>query len=187
MDDGLLDIAANRGQVKYTRSEQVRRVLWALGGLVFAAVPRPFYGLRAAILRLHGARIGRHCQIYPTVHVFAPWQLEIGDWSAVGDRAILYNLGAIRIGARVTVSQNVHLCAGTHDYRDPSMPLVRARIVVEEEAWIGADAFIGPDVTVGRRAIVGARAVTMRSVRAGDIVAGNPARTIGRRDPGKDA
>jgi putative colanic acid biosynthesis acetyltransferase WcaF len=186
MDEGVLDIAANRRQAKYSRGEQARRVFWVLGGLAFRLVPRPLYGLRAAILRLHGARIGRHCQIYPSVRIFAPWQLEIGDWSAVGDRAILYNLGAIRIGERVTISQNAHLCAGTHDHGDPAMPLIRARIAVEDNAWICADAFVGPDVTVGRGAVVGARAVAVRPVPAGDIVAGNPARRIGRRGGGKE-
>ncbi|MBI1180246.1 MAG: putative colanic acid biosynthesis acetyltransferase [Alphaproteobacteria bacterium] len=188
MDEGRAagrDVEANRRQTKYSRADQLRRVLWSVGRLAFAAVPRPLYGLRAAILRLHGARVGRHCQIYPTVRIFAPWQLEIGDWSAVGDRVILYNLGAIRIGCRVTISQNAHLCAGTHDHHDPAMPLIRARIAVEDDAWVCADAFVGPDVVVGQAAVVGARAVVMRSVAPRAVVAGNPARPIGRRpNPG---
>lgn len=176
------DIASNRSERKYTRGEQLARVAWVFGAVAFRLVPRPLYGLRATILRLFGARIGRSCQIYPSVRIFAPWALEVGDWSSVGDRAILYNLGAIRIGARVTVSQGAHLCAGTHDYRDPAMPLIRATITVMDDAWICADAFIGPEVTVGARAIVGARAVAMKDVAAGAIVAGNPAQLVRMRD-----
>ncbi len=110
-----------------------------------------------------------------------PWNISIGNQSAVGDRAILYALGKITIGQRVTVSQGAHLCAGTHDYRDPTMPLLKLPIVVGDGAWICADAFIGPHVVVGAAAIVGARAVVMKSVAPADIVVGNPAGPIGKR------
>ena len=61
------------------------------------------------------------------------------------------------------------------------MPLVRAAITVDDEAWICADAFVGPGVQIGKRAVVGARAVVMRSVHEGKIMMGNPARETGER------
>ncbi|MDB5706267.1 MAG: putative colanic acid biosynthesis acetyltransferase [Sphingomonas bacterium] len=170
-----LDIEGNRRVANYSPKERRARILWSAGSLVFRAIPRPFFATRAAWLRLFGASIGDHCQIYPTVRIFMPSQLEIGDWSSVGDRAILYNLASIRIGARVTISQGAHLCAGSHDFRDPQMALIRATIRVEDEAWLCADCFIGPDVTVG------ARAVAMRNVPGGAVMAGNPARQVGER------
>ena len=176
-----LDIEANRRVSNYSPAERRARIAWSVGKLVFRVIPRPFYGARAAWLRLFGARIGKNCQIYPTVLIFMPSQLEIGDWSSVGDRAILYNLAVVKIGERVTISQGAHLCAGTHDFRDPTMPLIRSTITIGDEAWLCADCFIGPDVTVGARAVVAARAVAMRDVAAGAIVAGNPARRIGER------
>jgi acetyltransferase-like isoleucine patch superfamily enzyme len=36
-------------------------------------------------------------------------------------------------------------------------------------------------VTVGEGAVVAARAVVVRDVAAGDVVAGNPARTVSKR------
>jgi putative colanic acid biosynthesis acetyltransferase WcaF len=177
-----IDMGANRALANYTPAERVGRVLWAFGAVVFRLIPRPLYGLRSAWLRLFGARVGARCQIYPTVRIFAPWQLEIGDWSAVGDRAILYNLGSIRIGRDVAISQNAHICAGTHDHADPALPLIRSHIVVEDSVWICADAFVGPDLRVGEGAVVGARAVVTRDVPPWTIVAGNPARHIKTRE-----
>ena len=176
-----LDIEGNRRISNYSPQERRARIAWTLGTLVFRAIPRPFFAARAGWLRLFGARIGNHCHIYPTVRIFMPSQLEIGDWSSIGDRANLYNLAGIKIGKRVTISQGAHLCAGTHDFRDPRMPLVRSTITIGDEAWLCAECFIGPDVTVGARAVVAARAVTMRDVPAGAIVAGNPARQVGER------
>ncbi len=135
------------------------------------------------MLRLFGASVGSGARIYPTVSIIIPWNLTIGDEATIGDRVILYALGSIAIGARVTISQGSHLCAGTHDYRKADFPLLKRPIAIGEGAWICADAFIGPDVTIGKYAIVGARAVAMRDVAARTIVAGNPARIIGYRQP----
>jgi len=118
---------------------------------------------------------------HPSARIFLPWNLEFGDWSPVGFEALLYNLGPMKLGERVTISQRAHLCGGTHKFREASMPLVRASITVGDEAWICADAFVGPGVTIGDRAVVGARAVVMRNVHPGKIVAGNPARETGER------
>ena len=71
---------------------------------------------------------------------------------------------------------------GTHDYQDPSLPLLRLPIEIGAEAWVCADAFVGPGLTVGEGAIVGARAVAMKDVEPWTIVAGNPAKFIKRRE-----
>lgn len=176
------DIAANRRARKWSSRELIGRALWEiLRGPLFGWTPRPLWAWRRGVLRLFGARIGRRAHIHPTVRVAIPWTLEIGDEAAIGDRAILYSLGAIRIGARATISQHAHLCAGTHDHRQPDMPLVKATIEIGEDAWICADAFVGPGVRVGARAIVGARAVAVRDVAPDTVVAGNPARAVGQR------
>jgi putative colanic acid biosynthesis acetyltransferase WcaF len=136
---------------------------------------------RRQLLRIFGARIGAGVHIYPTARISIPWNLNIGKDVGIGDRVILYALGPITIGERATVSQGAHLCAGSHDYRDPNMRLTKPPIVIGPDCWICADAFIGPGVEVGGYAVVGARAVVMSSVKESEVVAGNPARVIGLR------
>jgi putative colanic acid biosynthesis acetyltransferase WcaF len=111
-----LDIAANRAARKWSRKELAGRLLWDLAAPVFALSPRPLWGLRRALLRAFGARIGRNVHILPSVRITIPWNLDIGDEAAVGEGAILYALGPIRIGRQATISQYAHLCAGTHDF-----------------------------------------------------------------------
>ena len=93
---------------------------------------------------MFGAQVGRNVNIYPSALIYYPWNLEIGDDSSIGEWALIYNLGTVTIGKRTTISQRVHLCAGTHDYREPTLPLLKPPIIVGDEVWICADAFVGP-------------------------------------------
>ena len=176
------DIEANRAAVKWTFGEKVGRVLWGLLRPLFRWSPRPCWCWRNTLLRLFGARIGKRVHVDPSVRIWIPWKLEIGDDAAVGFDALLYNLGMLTIGARATVSQRAHLCGGSHDYRSATMDLIKAPITIGEEAWICADAFVGPGVKVGRGAVVGARAVVVKDVGDGAVVAGNPAINVGKRN-----
>ena len=177
----LVDIESNRLSRKWRTSELFVRALWAVVQPLFRFSPRVCWGWRTSLLRLFGARVGRKVHIYPTVKITIPWNLAIGDHAAIGDRVIIYNLGMLTVGAAVTISQDAHICGGTHEYRKVDMGLVKAPIAIGEGAWICADAFIGPSVIVGEYAIVGARAVAVRNVKPWTIVAGNPAKKIGQR------
>lgn len=179
-----LDIAGNRQQRKYSRREQLQRVLWGLAWPLFRLSPRPLWGWRRWLLRCFGARIGEDVHIYPSVRIFLPSLLSVGDQSAVGEDVLLYNLGPLRIGRQSTISHRAHLCGGSHDDSDPRLPLIRAPIEIGDGAWICADAFLGPGVRIGDRAVVGARAVVVREVTADQVVAGNPARVLRRRQLG---
>jgi len=176
-----LDIQSNRSVQKYTAGEQLRRVLWGFGKLFFRFSPRPCFGWRRFVLRCFGARIGQRVNFYPSARIYFPWNLTVGDWSAVGEDALIYNLGAVTLGEKVTISHRAHLCAGTHDYTQPDLPLLKPPIEIKSQAWICADAFVGPGVIVGEGAIVGARAVVVKNVEPWTIVAGNQAREIKKR------
>jgi putative colanic acid biosynthesis acetyltransferase WcaF len=178
------DSRINRAARKYSRSEQMQRVLWSVCRWLITLSPRPCFAWRRLVLRLFGARIGKHVNVYSSTHLYMPWNVEIGDWSAVGEGVLIYSLGKVTIGRNVTVSYRSHLCAGTHDFSDPSLPLLKPPVVLEEGVWVGTDAFIGPGVTVRAGAIVGARAVVVKDVDPMVVVAGNPARVIGQRGAG---
>jgi acetyltransferase-like isoleucine patch superfamily enzyme len=117
----------------------------------------------------------------PARGFYLPWNLTLGEEASIGEWALIYNLGPVTIGDRATISHRAHLCAGSHDYRDPALPLLRPPIEIGAQAWVCADAFIGPKVRVGEGAVVGAAAVVMRDVGDWEIVAGNPARVVKRR------
>lgn len=60
--------------------------------------------------------------------------------------------------------------------------VIVGKVHIKEDFFVGAGAVILPGVTVGPRAVVGANAVVTRSVPENSIVAGSPAKVIGRVD-----
>ena len=180
-DNLPFDIEKSRSIRNYSSRELTARVLWCLALPLFRYSPRLFYSFRNTLLRIFGARVGSGVHIHQTAKIRYPWLFEIGNDTAIGENAIIYNLGMVSIGDRSTVSQNAHLCAGTHDHNDISFRLMRSTISIGNDCWICADAFIGPDVSIFDRCIVAARAVVVTDVPAGQIVGGNPGKQIGTR------
>lgn len=180
-----LAIDACRKARPYSKKEYIGRVLWAIVQPLFRFSPRPLFAWRRQLLRIFGAQIGPGVNIYPSARIYIPWNLRVGQQASIGEWVLVYNLGPVSIGEQASVSHRAHLCAGTHDYRDPALPLQRLPIDIGPRAWICADAFVGPGVCVGEGAVVAARAVAVKDVPPWLVVGGNPAQGIKTREMSK--
>lgn len=161
---------------------QLARALWNLVWLaLFRPSPGIFHGWRCFLLRLFGAQLGRGVHVHPSVRIWAPWNLQMGDHSCLAPDVDCYCVAPVTLGPHATVSQYSYLCTASHDIEHPQMPLVAAPITISEGAWITADVFIGPGVTVGEGAVVGARSSVFSDVAPWTVVAGNPARFLKQR------
>ena len=155
---------------------KVGRAIWNVVWLLFfRPTPRPFHAWRCFLLMIFGARLGKGVHAYPSTRIWAPWNLEMGDHSCLSEQVDCYCVDKIRIGAYVTVSQYSFLCTASHDYTDPSMPLMTAPIVIGERAWVTADVFVGPGVSIGEGAVVTARSSVFSDIEPWVVVSGNPA------------
>jgi len=165
----------------YPRGHVILRGCWALvQATLFRWSPRSFHSWRAWLLRLFGADIPQLTRvvIFPTVKIVFPWKLSLAPRAMVGPRVTLYNLARITLQRGANISQNCHLCAGTHDITQWSMPLLTAPIVIGKNVWLGADVFVGPGVNIGELSVVGARSVVVRDLPAGKICVGHPCRAV---------
>jgi len=155
----------------------------------FPLEPRPFHGFRTRLLRLFGADIPSPGQVvvFPTARITLPWKLTLAPRSMVGRNVTLYNLARVTLRRGANLSQNCHLCAGSHDFNRWDMPLVTAPIVIGENAWLGADVFVGPGVTVGELCVVGARSVVVRDLPPRSICVGQPCRPVKDRPAPRSA
>ncbi len=167
----------------YSFKEKIWRLLWAIVQATFFRYSfHTWNSWRVFLLNSYGANVDPTCIIRRTVKVECPWNLTMRRNSCLGDGAIVYCLGKIAIGKRVSISQYAHLCAGTHDYNQEEMPLLRPPITIEDDVWLAADSFVGPNVTVGEGAILGARTVAMRDIDSWTVYSGNPAVIVRTRD-----
>jgi putative colanic acid biosynthesis acetyltransferase WcaF len=175
-------------QLKYVdtlpRSNKARRLLW---GIVYQLLFRPtprwmLHNWRRWLLRCFGAKVGVGCRIAPTCSIWAPWNLEIGDYTAIGDGVDVYAMAKITLGSKVTVSQRSFLCTGSHDTRSLLRPLVTREIVIKDHVWVAAEAFIHPGCVLEEGCVVGARSVVTASQPAWMICVGAPCRPLKTRD-----
>lgn len=159
----------------FSRSNRLARLLWNAVWLgLFLPSPRPMHGWRRFLLRMFGARVGRGVHVYPSVRIWAPWNLTLGEECGIGDRTILYSQGEIVVGRRAVISQGSHLCAGTHDFTKPGFPLVTKPIHVGADTWLAAECMVLPGVTIGEGAVIGARALVTKDMPPWTVCAGHP-------------
>lgn len=126
----------------------------------------PYYKARLFGLKLCGFQVGEKVYIGESlviVSIISDNNCEL----VVNDR--------VSIGPRVTL---ILSSDANWSKLMETREIIEGKIVLENDCWIGAGAIILPNVTIGERAIVGAGAVVTKDVKAGDVVAGVPARTI---------
>lgn len=148
-----------------------------------------FPPLRAAFLRLFGARIGAGTILHD-VRFFNLYRrglsgLEIGDDCFLGDECLLDLAEGIRLERQVTLAERVliltHTNVGYHDHPlQRHFPASTAPVVLESGCFVGANVTLLPGVRVGREACVAAGSVVTRDVAPRSVVAGVPARELRR-------
>lgn len=170
-------------QNKLTKGNQLKRLLWSLVWFFFG---KPFPRSTAMfwkifLLRLFGAKIHKTANVYSSVKVYAPWNLEMYEYSCLAPEVDCYNVDKIIIGAHSTISQKSYLCAASHDVTKKSNSLITAPIIIKDQVWVGAAVFIGMGVTINQGAVIGATSSVYKDVKEWTIVGGNPVNFIKKR------
>ncbi len=160
-----------------TTSERLGRDLW---NLVVGHAPsrrlRRFWLSRILGGLGDGAFVAMH------VTLLAPRGIFLGPRALINPHCILDGRGELQIAEDVDIAPHVHIWTLEHDINDPDHGTVPASVRIEDHAWIAARSTILPGVTIGRGAVVAAGAVVARDVPPLAVVAGVPAKVIGRRD-----
>ena len=170
-------------QPSFSLKNRLARLVWTLVyTFFFRASPRPLHPWRSFLLRCFGAKIGKSCHIYPAAKIWAPWNLVCEDVVAIADEAIIYNPSLIFLGSHCVLSQQAYICGASHNYNDPSFPIVSAPIRIGAYAWICARATIQMGVDVSEGAILGLGAIATKNLEPWSIYVGIPAQKIKARD-----
>lgn len=122
---------------------------------------------------LSGAQIGVDCNICE--QVFIEGDVVVGDRVTVKCGVQLWD--GLRVENDVFIGPNVTF---TNDLfpRSKRYPETFLQTRIKAGSSIGGGAVILPGITIGEKAMVGAGSVVTKSVPAGAVVVGNPARVI---------
>lgn len=107
--------------------------------------------------------------------------ISIGNNSVINRFVYLDGRFNLKIGNNVNISHYTLIQTLTHDPQSPDFKGVPGPVILEDHVWVGARAMILPGVTIGEGAVVGAGAIVTKSIAPYEIVAGCPAKVIGKR------
>ena len=165
----------------YKPGGRIRRVCWYIIQELFVASGQPSGFARIFFLRLFGARIGKGVVLKPYVRIKYPWKLSIGDYSWIGERVWIDNLGIVRIGSNCCISQGAMILCGNHDFTKMSFDLMVGDIVLEDGVWIGARSVVCPGVHCESHSVLSVGSVASSRLEAYGIYRGNPAVKVKER------
>ena len=154
------------------------RRLWYFLYVFILKGSMPFMRPKRFWLKVFGAKIGKGLVIKPHVSVKYPWNLEIGDNVWIGENVWIDNLGKVKIGSNVCISQGAMIMSGNHNFSKSNFELMVKEISIEDGAWLGAKSLVCQGVTVGSHAVLSVSSVASNSLEPYGIYRGNPATKI---------
>ncbi len=153
-----------------------------------------------------GPELGREAVIYPSARIIHPEHLHLGDHSSIDDFVFLNAGGGTVIGRYVHIACHVSIIGGggleVGDYAvlatgsrivtatdtfdggarmsthlPPEHRSVRSgRVIIERDAFVGANSVVMPGVHVGEGAVAGAGSVVTHDLEPWTVYTGAPAR-----------
>jgi putative colanic acid biosynthesis acetyltransferase WcaF len=166
----------------YKPGSTLKRFVWHLKNrfLFKTSLPWP-NSFKIFALRFFGARVGKGVIIKPCVNIKYPWFLEIGDNVFICEEVWIDNLGKVKIGNNVCLSQGALLLCGNHNYKKVSFDLIVGDIALEDGVWVGAKAIVCPGVTMKSHSILSVGSVLTKDAEPYGIYQGNPAVIVKQR------
>ncbi|MDO3386474.1 acyltransferase [Gilvimarinus sp. SDUM040013] len=163
--------------------------------------------IQQTLMAMETISIGKNVFIAPEANIFAePGRaIEIGDNSYIAADVTLH--GPVRIGQNVSINHHStldggsagidiadhcriaaysHLYAFNHGLKAGRLiseqPVKSRGIALERDVWLGSHTGVTDGVTMAEGSVAGMNSVVTCNVPAYTIVAGNPARPIGKRE-----
>lgn len=143
----------------------------------------PCHPLRRSVCKVLMKDFDMSSAIYRNVEIRCPYRVSIGKKSVINKRCLIDGRGGlVKIGDNVDIAQEVNIWTEQHDYNSSSYAAIGGDVIIEDYVWIASRATILPGVTIGRGSVVASCAVVTKDVPSFTVVAGVPAKVIGKRE-----
>jgi acetyltransferase-like isoleucine patch superfamily enzyme len=127
---------------------------------------------------------------HPSGVEWASMRRERGDFYSMGDHCSIDPHAYFSVPAHVRLGNNVRLATCSVFCHDGAVNMINrafglrldsvGKVDLRDNVYIGSGSILLPGVTIGPNAIVSAGSVVRSDVAEGDVVAGVPARRVGR-------
>ena len=171
----------------------MRRCYWRLQGMQVG------HGTRLQSLQVtwpHRVQLGERCSLEHGVYLNAAGPYNPERAIVVGDNTFVGSGCEFNITERLLIGEHCLIASGTrfidHDHGTAVGALMRLQdeaskpIVIGDDVWIGCNCVVLKGVTIGDGAVIAAGSVVTKSVPAGAVVGGVPARLLRMRAPARE-
>jgi putative colanic acid biosynthesis acetyltransferase WcaF len=141
----------------------------------------PFIGIKVFLLRIFGAKVGKHCYIKPGVNIKYAWNLNIGDYVLIGENVWIDNLDTVTLQDHCTISQGATILTGSHNYKKTSFDLIIKPVTIEESVWICSKAIVCPGIICKSHSVLTTGSVAQKDLELYTIYTGHPAEPVRER------
>lgn len=135
--------------------------------------------------------IGQHSQIDDFTFIYGGLGIKIGRYVHIASFVSIIGGGELVVGDYVSIACGARILTGTDSYYggkrmstvlpEEQRNIIRGRIVIEKDAFIGTNAVIHPNVTIGEGAIIGSNSLVLKDVESWSINVGSPCKKVGER------
>jgi len=135
---------------------------------------------------LYGFQSDGGCRVLSGVVIYHPQHLRLGRNVTITRHTQINAAGEVTIGDDTLVGPRCAIWSANHRYRDPDVP-IRLQgyeykpVAIGSDCWLATGVIVLPGVSLGNGSVVAAGAVVTTSFAPGSIIAGVPAKAIGKR------
>jgi acetyltransferase-like isoleucine patch superfamily enzyme len=134
-------------------------------------------------------KFGEFAQFRPGAYAVGCSQIELGRLVVIRPGCKLFGETphlpiSIIIEDDVILGSDVHIYINNHRFDNLNIPIINQghylpkQVLLKKGCWIGANCTILPGVVVGENSVIGAGSIVTKSIPAGVVAVGNPAKIV---------
>jgi len=126
--------------------------------------------------------ISNNCSIFSRERDISG-DFKIGENSNIADDTLIDVSNDVIIGDNVAIGPGCKIYTHDHDYSDKSVPAWKGaikhdKVIIEDDAWIGANCIIMPGIKIGKHSVVAAASLVNKNIPDNEIHGGVPSKLI---------
>lgn len=147
----------------------------------------PSHSIRRLYLGAYLKGIGKRTWVQMGCRFLNGRKVSLGDNNSINFGCLFDGRRyQIRTGSHVSIGPEATILTLGHDPQSADFEDQGGDVVIGDRAWIAYRALVLPGLEIGEGAVVAAQAVVTKNVEPYTIVAGNPAKPIGKRNESLD-